>query len=615
MGEENQNTSVSLRDKIKQSLDFQINSRKEKAKEFSLRRAKQMQDIYTSWLNSTNHWVSQQCTKAYKVEQIAEWIRDYFSKPENWWEDYSNIEAVPLVDNYISLNPDRKAQLYDYVLEDSQICDPTQLYTDMGWIEPDWPNGQTQESKWIRRWNPVTKAWTLTATAELIWMWLEKWGKSLQKSALWKTAKDIEKDIKSRRFEETYKLYDNKINKINKDIDNIINVGWDESKLSELQAERERLTELRDSFSMNEKPTMTADVWLEMDLKWWNKDIAAQAWADKKFLWTEEVQPYLDKSEAKFKYTDFLDSLKYEDFPEVNEYNWKDYQKIIDDMKETYKNKPDMSLSELHEEKKLLGLSNKAIKWEESKTTLRNIQDKLYTKMNDAIKTTLENENNWMWIWKKYEKYWLLTEIEENAEKAAKAANAAGSRAAKMPATKQQAVLQAADQARRSKNFKTRAGSFISKVWKIIRPSTRLEKALNGAWASTEQVAKIINSVKKWENITSKVWKWWWKVLSTLTPILDAIALWDEVYQTKERYENSEMPFLIQNKMLWKAWLDKWTKYEWWTEKDWEEAWLWQDVIRDYLDSDDFQERLDLTTYKRTWGRKRAEDSYRTMYY
>jgi hypothetical protein len=48
MGEENQNSAVSLRDKIKQSLDFQINSRKEKAKEFSLRRAKQMQDVYTS---------------------------------------------------------------------------------------------------------------------------------------------------------------------------------------------------------------------------------------------------------------------------------------------------------------------------------------------------------------------------------------------------------------------------------------------------------------------------------------------------------------------------------------------------------------------------------------
>jgi len=135
MGEENQNTTVSLMDKTRQFMDFQMNARKQQAQDFWLKRAKQQQDLYTSWLNSTNPEISKQCTKAVRVGQIAEWIRDYFSKPENGWEDYSNIEDVPLVDNYISLNPDRKAQLYDYVLEDNQICDPTQLYTDMGWIQ------------------------------------------------------------------------------------------------------------------------------------------------------------------------------------------------------------------------------------------------------------------------------------------------------------------------------------------------------------------------------------------------------------------------------------------------------------------------------------------------
>lgn len=134
MGEENQNTTVSLRDKTRQFLDFQMNARKQQAQDFWLKRAKQQQDLYTSWLNSTNPEISKQCTKAVRIWQIADWIRDYFSRPENWGEDYSNIEPVPLVDNYISLNPDRKAQLYDYVLEDNQICDPTQLYTDMGWI-------------------------------------------------------------------------------------------------------------------------------------------------------------------------------------------------------------------------------------------------------------------------------------------------------------------------------------------------------------------------------------------------------------------------------------------------------------------------------------------------
>lgn len=128
-------TTGSLLDKVKQFVDFQKNAREQQAQDFWQKRTKQQQDLYTSWLSSTNPEISKQCTKAVRVGQIAEWIRDYFSKPENWWEDYSNIEDVPLVDNYINLNPDRKVQLYDYVLEDNQICDPTQLYTDMGWIQ------------------------------------------------------------------------------------------------------------------------------------------------------------------------------------------------------------------------------------------------------------------------------------------------------------------------------------------------------------------------------------------------------------------------------------------------------------------------------------------------
>lgn len=165
MGEENQNTTVSLRDKTRQFLDFQMNARKQQAQDFWLKRAKQQQDLYTSWLNSTNTEISKQCTKAVRVGQIAEWIRDYFSRPENWWEDYSNIEDVPLVDNYISLNPDRKAQLYDYVLEDNQICDPTQLYTDMGWISEE--ETAQQESEW-NTW--VNRAWWLTESV----LWIPK---------------------------------------------------------------------------------------------------------------------------------------------------------------------------------------------------------------------------------------------------------------------------------------------------------------------------------------------------------------------------------------------------------------------------------------------------------
>lgn len=194
MGEENQNTTVSLRDKTRQFLDFQMNARKQQAQDFWLKRAKQQQDLYTSWLNSTNPEISKQCTKAVRVGQIAEWIRDYFSKPENWWEDYSNIEDVPLVDNYISLNPDRKAQLYDYVLEDNQICDPTQLYTDMGWIEEDNESPISTTDIWIWVW-----IWTTVwlTDAALYWagkLWQRGW-KQIYNIPIDKTMKESNKLI------------------------------------------------------------------------------------------------------------------------------------------------------------------------------------------------------------------------------------------------------------------------------------------------------------------------------------------------------------------------------------------------------------------------------------
>ena len=175
MGEENQNTTVSLKDRVKQFLDFQMNARKQQAQDFWLKRAKQQQDLYTSWLNSTNPEISKQCTKAVRIGQIAEWIRDYFSKPENWWMDYANIEPVPLVDNYISQNPDRKAQLYDYVLEDNQICDPTQLYIDMWWIDDELDN--TEKGSASNTWTNI--AWWLTESA----LWLPKFA--------WKVGADL----------------------------------------------------------------------------------------------------------------------------------------------------------------------------------------------------------------------------------------------------------------------------------------------------------------------------------------------------------------------------------------------------------------------------------------
>jgi hypothetical protein len=43
------------------------------------------------------------------------------------------VDDTPLIDGYIEANEDRRNGIYDFILDTSEYCDPTQLYADMGW--------------------------------------------------------------------------------------------------------------------------------------------------------------------------------------------------------------------------------------------------------------------------------------------------------------------------------------------------------------------------------------------------------------------------------------------------------------------------------------------------
>ena len=335
------------------------------------------------------------------------------------------------------------------------------------WSETD--SGKSRSST-IKRW-----WWTLGTLLGLEW-WgtlLEKKWKSIYTKAMWENKKDVLKDIRYKKNSELAEFYRNKWEKVQAQIDDLIQKWWDEDQLKALQGERDRLAKLEEQHTKIE-PKSTAEVANEYGLAWWDRELAKEAWVEKTKLFSEEIEPYINKSEKKFKISDFLDDLKYEDFSDVNEFWWKEYQDVIEEMKNTPAYSEEKTLKELYDWKKRTWLSNASLKWNESKEVVRNIQDKLYTKVNNAIKTTLDTENPWVWLWQKISDYWLLTEVEEDTTKAAQ--SAARAKPSKPAATTMELAGKMKDKITSSKSFKTKLGKVLQKIGKGMKPSTWISK-------------------------------------------------------------------------------------------------------------------------------------------
>lgn len=139
MPEENQNVwkrfnarQSSLRDWANSMVWLQNNARQQQMDEFNVQKDNEIMNNYSAGLRATDHGVSQDCNTATKIWLVAQWIRKYFAQPENWWIDYSNVEDVQLVDAYKAENPDSEEAIWQFVLDDSQVCDPNPLYEQMG---------------------------------------------------------------------------------------------------------------------------------------------------------------------------------------------------------------------------------------------------------------------------------------------------------------------------------------------------------------------------------------------------------------------------------------------------------------------------------------------------
>lgn len=168
-----------LRDWTQNIVNFQNSAIQQQREKFNAEKDNQMMDTFSESINATSHWVSQECNKAFRKQLVAKWLRDYFW--ETQWIDYSNVEDVPLVDWFIRENPNTKTSIYDFILDDNQVCDPTQLYYDIWIQQPEEVVTPEEESDM----NPLLKAWVDAAWAvtESI-LWIPKF--------LWKEVADFD---------------------------------------------------------------------------------------------------------------------------------------------------------------------------------------------------------------------------------------------------------------------------------------------------------------------------------------------------------------------------------------------------------------------------------------
>ena len=196
MPEENQNVgkriwqanTSNLRSWADNMIAFQNQARQEQMNKFNDERDTGLKDVYTSWLNSTNHWVAQNCDRTFRIWLVAKWIRDYF-------DDYANVDDIPLVDSFKDSNPEYEDAIWQFVLDDSQICDPNPLYQKLWFYwEPqvetptsETPNEDDSPNNFVDRVKNVWKSflsfyetwWSAVRNAVDFTLWALEWDQTM----------------------------------------------------------------------------------------------------------------------------------------------------------------------------------------------------------------------------------------------------------------------------------------------------------------------------------------------------------------------------------------------------------------------------------------------------
>ena len=138
-----QPTAETLKDWTKSMLWFQNNTVQQQQQSFNDIHDNDIKNNFTTSVSTTDHGVAQKCNTATRIWLVAQWIRKWYNS--NNIHDYDNWEDAPLVDAYKTAYPEYEDKIWEFVLDDSQICDPNELYQNL-WFYWEEDNTITSES-------------------------------------------------------------------------------------------------------------------------------------------------------------------------------------------------------------------------------------------------------------------------------------------------------------------------------------------------------------------------------------------------------------------------------------------------------------------------------------
>lgn len=124
-----QPTTESLKDWTKSMLWFQNNTIQQQRAKFSTDHDNDIKNNFTASVSTTDHSVAKECNTATRIWLVAKWIRDRYNSNDIY--DYDGWEDAPLVDAYKSTYPEYEDKIWGFVLDESQICDPSDLYENL----------------------------------------------------------------------------------------------------------------------------------------------------------------------------------------------------------------------------------------------------------------------------------------------------------------------------------------------------------------------------------------------------------------------------------------------------------------------------------------------------
>ena len=162
----------------------QFNLRKTKQQQNYNRDMQLMQDLDAARLNTKDHWVATESSKAIRKTQVAYWIREFYNT--NYGDDLNregldlnNMTNEDVINWYLDFNNSSEPFVKEYITTDKDINNPLDFYNTMGWLPTKKEKDLALNLDWTWRWIKWTAQWEMSWIDET-YIWIRNFVNGIQ---------------------------------------------------------------------------------------------------------------------------------------------------------------------------------------------------------------------------------------------------------------------------------------------------------------------------------------------------------------------------------------------------------------------------------------------------